>query len=1073
MENLPRHFIWRHLVSKYTEFKIQASDRLTYRRATKQSMLTQLEHFNNSITTIRWKADVSIWVLGSFRGRRWYSASLSLNPTIKYTAETLDAFVLKKINDYFKEYKTNYKIHSYSFTQHITPHLPAAISVAKMRRLQLKAVVYMLDDERISRYQDSSNCMLNYIVERANDRHKNLTKTITVYDITSILKRDIDEARLNGVSVEETENICENLNMSCKAVMVDNIILSDVRKSNPGLMFKVHNGHCYPIADACRRSFAQSFAPSAKWIAPVVNPDSKQEQPTVIYSEKTLEQVIKYTLRKSGYVKREGAKRKEIAPAKPKTILLDVSYFQQNEVLKAMRESKLQFNLKISGGKINSLKIGNMEIKAVHDRENQIEFSDHHKLPGNSTDTLSKLVNDNYIKTHGEVPQSFLNAATRDIILHSPTDAINVRLTDKLSGNEKAADIVKCYSAAISKRQFFPVYSSLDSPQKFNGRFIHVGKYYVKTSDRLLMRGNGWYSHVLVEYALKQKIIRRHNIKFELISQYKMSHHKFKDFVDYQYKNLSKDTAKKVVNYFTGNLAKTDKHKEINYITSSLDEALAFISNADPESKIKHNVLLNSDGEEELQQITIKTTYKKFHTNLPIYHQVLAQGRISAYELYKHFRNPVCIKTDCITYIPHKNDKPFKYSAVLGGYRVDAVPHQGTFKKLAHLDFLNTLPNPDLYLKSMLFNCSRLDTYTPRGGREPSNFNTISHDSKTFAAPAQSSYMLDGFAGTGKSHIINNIIDEKYKRLAFSNTAANNIKGSTIHSYLKMSADDICATASNVKALGNKDLVIDEYSMISESLLMAITEIKANSKQLNIIMAGDSRQIQYITRDASIKCLTKNKQVPRMCDSYALAYLCDFNKVVLNYCHRADKAFATSLIDNDFGDVCRMRVKAQRALIHEINVHVCITNDEKDKINVMKYDADKGKILFKSDTFGSFKKNTPWITRCSFTTPGDKRRERAAVKHPKNEYMRLIAYDKKNKVLVMKSEATGVIACVKVAKLYTLFDMRYAMTVNKLQGYTITEPFIIHEWYHRHNDVYKMYTSCSRATYSGQYYIFD
>ena len=1059
MENLPRNILWGKLKGKYAEFKIQASDRLAYRQATKKVIINQLNRFNRPITTIRWKADATLTISGKEQPRRWYTSAFSLNPLTLYTSESLDSHVLNKIKKYFLDYNASVIIHSYSFKQHMTPHLPAAITAAKMRRLALNSVVYMLDDARISKYQDSSNCMLNYIVERANDRHTNLTKIITESDITAMLKRDIEETRLNGISIEETEAVCEELNMSCKAVMVDNRILSDIRQSNPGLMFKVHNGHCYPIADACRRSFAQSFAPSAKWIAQPPTSDDDKPEPTIIYSEKSLESVIKYTLRKGNYLKREGAKRKAPVEPKPKTILLDVSYFPQDEVLKAMRASKLQFNLKISGGKINSLKIGNMEIKAISDRENQIEFCDKYEVQAGATQTLSKLVSDNYVKTHGAIPQSFLNAATRQIILNEPKEAFNLKFVNKLSGNEKGVDIVKCYSAAISKKQFFPVYSPLDSPQKFNGRFINVGKYYVKTSNMFPLRGNGWYSHVLVKYALKQKVIKRHNIKFELISQYKMSSKKFKEFVEHQYKTLSKDTAKKVVNYFTGNLAKTDKHKEVNYITSSLEEALSFISTAEPESKIKHNVLLNSDGEEELQQITIKTTYKKFHTNLPIYHQVLAQGRISAYELYKHFRNPVCVKTDCITYVPHKNDKPFKYCDVLGGYRIDAVPCAEALAQLPHLDLLNKLPNPDLYLKSMLF--------------KPSQFNTITHDSKTFAAPAQTSYMLNGFAGTGKSHIINNTIDEKYKRLAFSNTAANNIKGSTIHSYLKMSAEDISATSATVKALRNNDLVIDEYSMIPESLLMTLTEIKANSKQLNIIMAGDSRQIQYITRDASIKYLFKNKEIPRMCDSYALAYLCDFNKVDLNYCHRADKAFATNLINGDFGDVFRGRVKEQRALIHEIDIHVCITNNEKDKINVMKYNANKGKVLFTSKEFGVFKKNTPWITSSSFTTPGDKRRERLAVKHPKNEYMRLIAYDKKNKLLVLKSEASGVIACVKVSQFYKLFDMRYAMTVNKLQGYTITKPFIIHEWYHKHNDIYKAYTSCSRATHTGQYYIFD
>jgi len=66
---------------------------------------------------------------------------------------------------------------------------------------------------------------------------------------------------------------------------------------------------------------------------------------------------------------------------------------------------------------------------------------------------------------------------------------------------------------------------------------------------------------------------------------------------------------------------------------------------------------------------------------------------------------------------------------------------------------------------------------------------------------------------------------------------------------------------------------------------------------------------------------------------------------------------------------------------------------------------------------------------------------------------------------------SNVVMFATAKALVAAFDLRFAMTVNKLQGKTLTQPFTIHEWDHPYNDAYKKYTSCSRAERKGQYTI--
>ena len=128
-------------------------------------------------------------------------------------------------------------------------------------------------------------------------------------------------------------------------------------------------------------------------------------------------------------------------------------------------------------------------------------------------------------------------------------------------------------------------------------------------------------------------------------------------------------------------------------------------------------------------------------------------------------------------------------------------------------------------------------------------------------------FFITGSAGTGKSFIINLIIDDLKKKksnyllLAPTGVAATNIGGQTIHSALR-----ICETLSGFQSLAFNDhdffkhlktintLIIDEISMVSNALFNFISDLFSVIQQqtiafggLNVITVGDLAQLPPVT----------------------------------------------------------------------------------------------------------------------------------------------------------------------------------------------------------------------------------
>ena len=86
----------------------------------------------------------------------------------------------------------------------------------------------------------------------------------------------------------------------------------------------------------------------------------------------------------------------------------------------------------------------------------------------------------------------------------------------------------------------YPVFTVMDQPAVYRqGKgYWRPGIYYVETRQYMPMRGNGWYSHAMIQYCMQQGLIEEHMIKNVLVSSLKLDRDHFNDFIEFLYSNV-------------------------------------------------------------------------------------------------------------------------------------------------------------------------------------------------------------------------------------------------------------------------------------------------------------------------------------------------------------------------------------------------------------------------------------------------------------------------------------------------------------------------------------------------------
>jgi hypothetical protein len=282
-------------------------------------------------------------------------------------------------------------------------------------------------------------------------------------------------------------------------------------------------------------------------------------------------------------------------------------------------------------------------------------------------------------------------------------------------------------------------------------------------------------------------------------------------------------------------------------------------------------------------------------SNLPIYIQILDWSNIQLHNLIQElggYENLYFRKTDEI--IMRKLNIPYNFSNEIGGYKQTNIENR-KFKDSRERFVLyrhNQKPWVNVPITSSM-----------------QSSELISH------IKAGNSLLCSSRAGTGKSFLIGKLSDEvKCVKLAYTNKAANNIGGMTIHKWMGIDETgraDMKLVAGRIKGLGC--IVLDEYSMIPIYLWKQLYDIKLRYN-IPFFVCGDWRQLPPIDGEIDINHET-------------IRFICGYNRCELQFhslC-RYDKTLYDFLETITHDDITFSKA--------EPGHHICFTNQMRKTIN--------------------------------------------------------------------------------------------------------------------------------------------
>lgn len=304
-----------------------------------------------------------------------------------------------------------------------------------------------------------------------------------------------------------------------------------------------------------------------------------------------------------------------------------------------------------------------------------------------------------------------------------------------------------------------------------------------------------------------------------------------------------------------------------------------------------------------------------------------------------------------------------------------------------------------------------------------------------------SSFQVDGRAGTGKSTLLKHIIKVLRKNKSSFITLAPTHKACrvlhdealTVHSFFTK------FTEQSYKKLNKYEyIIIDEKSMIKELFYRVFCSIKKNTT-CKFIIAGDFGQLPPVQDRSDFDYE----------NSSALHYLCDGKLMKLTECRRSDRILFDLCADvskvnvNDFGHVMMPRSvsyhNSKRKLVNKMwmerkrnNNYVTIPRCKADKRS-QDIDLYVGLPLIACKTVGKYD-----------IANGEE-----------------FVVDSYNKVIVVL-KSNDLVKKVALADIGNYFYPAYCLTVHMSQGSTFTGAYTIYEW-DKMNDKLK-YVALSRST---------
>ena len=702
----------------------------------------------------------------------------------------------------------------------------------------------------------------------------------------------------NGYTIEHIEAFCLNFNINMVALCDGEIISSGMNKigttnGNLAFVFQMKNNHLYPIVAPAD---VKKLIERAKNI---ITKGGKERKPKATTERAINENVF---LNPTISIKEDGSKRTKL-----------------EYVLKTMVSSNLMpsypTNMKTSNGALSNLIMDNK--KYLYEKETETEEIRNYlksidvEYTGQSPQQLTTEFLQTFKKKSYPNPQ--VKKAFKDKNLKHRTHLGKTQAySPQAYKTGRAFDINKCYKSIMNNPQeewlIIPFRAEI---KPFVKGKIPLGLYYVDTQDLTLLHGANWYSSYMVKYALQENIITIDDIKFNIIGDALKKNTLTKIIDEINVKMSDFPTLKKlVINAIYGMLCRTENKQSTIYFDEN--PTRMFEEYATDEAFKNNEVVIQAH---DIGDRTIYTYGKKIRTelmtnNLPMAIQIQDQSNILLYKMSKDVGGTVLYrKTDCVVVAnPNKNiiesDKD-------GGFRRCRKPNINFLKEQKY-DRECKYTHDKKEWKTLNYNDSNdateimEDFFTNKGG------------------------LLIGRAGTGKTYCAikgMEMCNEKKlltQALAFTNKATINLKGSTIHHFLKIDKDGKVDKGWGATIQAKADVIfIDEISMIAEDLWILLCELK---KMTNIIfiLIGDYRQLPPI----------ENTHTDWF-NHTAIHYLTNNLKCELTGMKRYDIKLWEALEDVCANDFSFIEKEPYTPTIEDLinNANICYTNKTRREIN--------------------------------------------------------------------------------------------------------------------------------------------
>jgi hypothetical protein len=409
-------------------------------------------------------------------------------------------------------------------------------------------------------------------------------------------------------------------------------------------------------------------------------------------------------------------------------------------------------------------------------------------------------------------------------------------------------DINKCHSYILQNpAEEWYVFSFKDEVEPYvrlSQDELLPGMYFVETDDKKLFMGHKFYSRAIVQFGLDENLITHENITYQIICSDLLDIDYFEGLFN-EYKKQTGGSPegiqmrKLLNNTTTGILGKTKYNVVDKYITNDVNTAYEYlIKNYDKDIFNHHISIDDEDGEEHnFYCYGKKSKVVKENNNFAMYNQVLDNQAMLLYHYIQKLTN------DDFTKLLHRKTDAFTLSDVDKNLLTKNIigKFPGTLKIIGNPKF----PREKQYKNTVIDWTKFVKDWVVVEDIKSSRDHEVYYK----YVEEKRSLMTTGEGGSGKSHIIGKLQDKfETLTLAFTNCAALNVGGATIHKTFKYDKETGTVSKKTIDYIVKENpdcFIIDEDEMLSGDLWKLIFEIKKRTK-IPFFLFGDWCQLENI-----------------------------------------------------------------------------------------------------------------------------------------------------------------------------------------------------------------------------------